>query len=313
MNTNTAVQTHSTKTRNYDHLNTPKPEIKRDFDKTPRLRDVVLSSNAKNIYSYYLNKADGWNFNKVDANKETEVTFYSIRLAIRELQDNFLVIMERVKIDGYRYDGVKYHRFASPEDGRKWAKDNNRIDKEGKIITYQEHEKTHGFSKSKKVKTATNPQKNPAPEKQSKPAETRANSPAVDFQHVENRTTKRERSKERELVSEPPLSRREVINNLISKFQNDPVTFAFTLVQLNEYAGEYVDYCESKGSRYSVDGFRTKLGYKRMYQDKTRARLVALEHLAEARTDKLSALAEREQEAAFNIHSANISAISVGL
>ena len=119
---------------NYNQLNTSKPAINGLFDITPRLDGIYLSASAHRVYTWYLNKPDGWNFNREQCRRELRMGDYVMRRAIQELQDNFLVIMERIRLQGSRFGGFKYHRFADPEDGQKWAKENDRLDAEGSML-----------------------------------------------------------------------------------------------------------------------------------------------------------------------------------
>ena len=279
----------------YAHLNTPKPVISDLFDMLPREYSAMLKGNALKVYNYYLNKPDEWNFNRIVAQEDLGMGSHAIRTALAQLSHHFLVIQERVRVEGARFGGYKYHRFASTEDGKRWAKKNKRLDRKGNLIPAV-------TSKGVMVNT-------PKKKKASKPAETLGISPSVENPTMENPMTNKEISnKESVCVADavPAPTADTLTEHFHMDSKLDPDQLLFTWAILNELANGYIDYCKAKGKTPNITGFRYRLEHQKSFMERAERQREASERLAEARADRKLAEAMKLEHLNNEWHSDNI-------
>ncbi len=239
---------------NYHHLNTAKPAINGLFDITPRLDGIHLTAAAFRIYTWYLNKPDGWNFHREQCREELGIGDHVLRRSIEELQNNCLVIMERIRLQGRQFGGFKYHRFADPEDGRRWAQENDRLDAEGNMLP--------AVSLSGRQVVVKMPDKTeiPRPEKKPESATAPVESPAVGFPRVENQPTISNRVRKKRVLGREAV--RLTPDDLTLRFQKENPDTKFTKNKIHKYAWHYLAFCKKVNGTPTHEGFGDKMDAK---------------------------------------------------
>ena len=257
----------------FSTLSTKKPSISGLYDLSPRFDSVTLSLHARAVHTHYLNKPNGWNLNRHEVKQALRIGDHILRKALRELEQNCLVISERVRDKGSkRFVGFIYHRFSSPEEGREWAKENSRIDNTGRVIPAV---KTAGVQhKPKQAEQATAP----------------VVTPAVDFPPVENRSTKKERNKKSYVcvAGEASPAPTQSIDYFVDHFSTDQIGQIFGLAILKELITGYFEHCSRKGTRPNLTGCRYRLEHQKRFREQAEAKQRAAERLAAERLARIN-------------------------
>ena len=145
---------------------TPKPRLTTSYGCVPNFARKLLTPFAFLVYEYYLSQAPGWVLNIKDIMNNTNLSKYMVYKALNELDEKNLVTKEPLYGEGRKFDGMKYHRFATQEEGAAWRKKYNRK----KTAEEKKREAEREASRMFKEKRAR--QKKEASRTQ-KPAETR--------------------------------------------------------------------------------------------------------------------------------------------
>jgi len=285
----------------FSHLSTQKPAITGLYDLSPRLQSVTLSPSARAVHTHYLNKPDGWNLNRQEVRQALKIGDYVLRRSLKELERNFLVIPERVRQkDSKQFAGFCYHRFSCPEEGKAWAKENDRIDSSGQLIPV--------------IKTSGKQ----ANIKQQESSQTRASSPAVGFPHVENQRTKKERSNKESYVcvggqaSPPPTpSVDDFVDHFACDPQLDPTGAIFGILVLKEIITGYFEHCAKKGTVPNLTGCRYRLEHQKAFREQAEAKRRTAERLAAERLERLRLEADKLELLNEQWHMDNLNAMKV--
>ena len=266
----------------FSTLSTKKPSVSGLYDLSPRFESVTLSLQARAVHTHYLNKPDGWNLNRHEVKQALRIGDHVLRKALKELEQSFLVISERVREKGSKqFVGFIYHRFASPEEGREWAKENSRIDNTGMVIPAV---KTAGVQhKPKQAEQATDP----------------VVTPAVDFPPVENRSTKKEINKKSfvcvagEASPGPTQSVDDFIGHFAYDLELDPDGTVFGLMILRELITGYFEHCKARGKNPNLTGCRYRLEHQKRFREQAEAKQRAAERLAAERLARVNLEADK--------------------